>query len=100
MGWLRPRATKTFSEGDPYPRTDGSDAGCGMPSEVIIGLSADGSTWTTVADLTLTSPSSTPVYVTVGQQSARYLRMTGVHLVANPNDGSRYRMQFAQVAVG
>jgi alpha-L-fucosidase 2 len=93
-------ATKTFSEVDLYPRTDGVNAGYGMPSEVVIGISADGVTWTTVTDVMVTSPSSTPIYVSVGQQSARYLRTTGVHLVANPNDISQYRMQFAEVEVG
>ena len=93
-------ATKRFREVDLYPRTDGVNAGYGMPSEVVIGTSADGVTWTTVADVMVTSPSPIPVYVSVGQQSARYLRTTGVHLVANPNDISQYRMQFAEVEVG
>ena len=88
-----------FSEVDLSPRSDAGNVGQGFPSSYSVAVSNDGSTWTTVATGSTTSAPTSTVAVAFPAQSARYLRVTGLHLTANPNDQNQYRMQLAEVGV-
>ncbi|SCF25883.1 discoidin domain-containing protein [Micromonospora mirobrigensis] len=82
------------------PRTDGVNTGYGFPVDLTVQTSTDRVTWTTrVSRAGLPRPGAEGTALTFTQATARYVRVTGTSLRANPNDGGRYRMQFAEIGV-
>jgi hypothetical protein len=84
-----------------WPRTDGTSTGYGIPVNYTVETSTDGVSWTSAAAV-----SGTPLQTAGGAQTssftavpARFVRVTGTSLRANPNDGGRYRMQLAELQV-
>ena len=58
------------------------------------------SPWTTVASRTnYAKPTGTAQPFSFTARSARYIRITGSSLRANPNDSNSYRMQIAEIQV-
>jgi hypothetical protein len=100
LEWLQldMRAPQVISEVVLYPRNDGVNVGYGFPVDFTIQISADNVNWTTVVTQT-----GYPLPGNAGQSfgfsptSTRYVKITGTSLRPNPNDGNRYRMQFAEV---
>lgn len=82
------------------PRTDGVNTGYGLPVNYSIDSSADGVTWTTRSSVSGASLSPRSLTAIFTPASARYVRVNATSLRANPNDGGRYRLQFAEMAVG
>lgn len=100
--WLQIDFRSVFTIGKVVlvPRTDGVNAGYGFPADFTIQRSMDGINWTTVITQTnYPNPGSSVQTFTFPGASAQYIRITGTKLRANPNDGSLYRMQFAEVEV-
>ena len=90
----------SFNEVDLFPRTDGINTGYGFPIDFTIAVSSDGSTWTTVVTKTgVALPRAGAQPFTFDTQTARYIRVTGTNLRANPNDHISYRLQFAEMEV-
>jgi hypothetical protein len=89
----------TFNQVTLWPRSDAPNQGQGFPSSYNVAVSYDGMNWTVVATGTAASPPSAAVIVPFATQTARYVRINGLHLTANPNDSGNYRMQFAEVGV-
>lgn len=94
LGALRSVARVTLS-----PRDDGVNAGYGLPVDFDVQVSIDGSRWTTVATMTDVALSADPVTLGFTARRARHVRVVGHRLRANPNDGGRSRMQFAEMEV-
>lgn len=83
----------------PTPRTDATDLGQGFPVDFTIATSPDGSNWTTrVAKDDLPKPITTQVYPFERIQ-ARYIRVRGTELRANPNDSNQFRMVLTEISV-
>lgn len=83
-----------------YPRNDGADAGYGFPVDFTIKVSTDNTNWTTVITRTgYAKPAAVVQCFTFSSQTARYMKVDGTTLRSNPNDGNRYRMQFAEIEV-
>lgn len=78
------------------PRTDGVNAGHGLPVSSRIDTSTDGSTWVTRWTQNNRPFSAKSIAVDFTTVSARYVRITATDLRANPNDGNRFRLQFAE----
>jgi hypothetical protein len=89
----------TFNQVNLWPRSDAGNVGQGFPPSYDIAVSQDGVNWSVVASGTVTSLPTAVVVVPFTTQSARYVRINGLHLAANPNDGGQYRMQLAEVGV-
>jgi hypothetical protein len=89
----------TFNQVTLWPRSDSPNLGQGFPSSYNIAVSNDGVNFTVVTTGTSASPPSAAVVVPFASQTARYVRVNGLHLTANPNDSNQYRMQFAEVGV-
>ncbi|MER6398757.1 discoidin domain-containing protein [Kitasatospora sp. NPDC001603] len=63
------------------PRTDGANTGLGFPVDYTVQVSADGSTWSTVATRTGTPrPGAAPQVLTFAPTTARYVKVTGTRL--------------------
>lgn len=93
-------AVHTIRTVDLYPRNDGNDTGYGFPVNFAIQVSRDNSSWTTVTTRTgYPLPGGTVQSFSFNPVSARYVRIQGTSLRANPNDASQYRMQFAEIEV-
>jgi hypothetical protein len=88
-------------EVDLYPRSDAPNTGYGFPIDFTIQLSTDSLNWITVVTQTgYPLPGSGAVQVfPFSVQNAKYVKIQGTRLRPNPNDGNRYRMQFAEIAV-
>ncbi|QGQ98682.1 hypothetical protein EHS13_29260 [Paenibacillus psychroresistens] len=83
-----------------YPRNDGANTGYGFPINFTIQLSTDNINWTTVATQTgYALPAGVGQSFTFSSQNARYVKINGTSLRANPNDINQYRMQFAEIVV-
>ncbi len=91
---------KTFNKVDLYPRND-SNAGYGFPIDFTISVSNDAQNWSTViTQSAYPFPANGAVqHFTFSAQNARYLRVTGTSLRANPNENNAYRMQFFEIEV-
>jgi hypothetical protein len=89
----------TFNQVDLWPRSDSPNLGQGFPSSYNVAVSQDGINWTVVTTGTAASLPTAVVVVPFATQTARYLRINGLHLSANPNDGGQYRMQLAEVGI-
>lgn len=82
-----------------YPRND-SDAGFGFPIDFTIQVSNDNKTWSTVVSETnYPFPGVEAQMFSFARQGARYVRVQGTNLRANPNDGSLFRMQLAEMEI-
>ncbi|WP_344311575.1 discoidin domain-containing protein [Fodinicola feengrottensis] len=82
---------------DLYPRSDGTNAGSGFPSDFTISLSTDGSTWTTVATKTgYPKPAAVNQAFAFGTTQARYVRVTATKLTAD--QFGAYHFQLAEIA--
>jgi hypothetical protein len=90
-------AAMAFNEADLWPRSDSPNVGQGFPATYNIAVSNDGANWTVVATGSTGAPPSGEVVVSLGSQTARYVRVNGLTLRANPNDSGNYRMQLAEV---
>lgn len=85
---------------DLYPRNDGVNAGYGFPANFTIQVSIDSASWTTVVTRTgYPLPTGTLQSFPITPVNARYIKVTGTSLRANPNDMNQYRMQFAEIEV-
>ena len=92
-------APVAFNQVTLWPRSDTGNLGQGFPSSYNIAVSNDAVNWTVVGAGAVSAPPATSVAVPLTAQSARYVRVNGVHLAPNPNDSGQYRMQFAEVGV-
>ncbi|MFF2659034.1 discoidin domain-containing protein [Kitasatospora sp. NPDC058032] len=79
------------------PRTDGANTGLGFPVDFTIRVSADGSTWTTVADRHGQPRPGGTVTFPFAPVTARYVKITGTRLSAD-QFGDHY-LQLGEVAV-
>jgi hypothetical protein len=83
---------------DLYPRSDGANAGSGFPLDFTVQVSADGSSWSTVATKqNYPKPAATAQAFPFATQNVRYVKVVGSKL-SQDSFGS-YRMQFAEVEV-
>ena len=83
------------------PRTDGVNAGYGFPVDFRIETSTDNVTWTPqVAKTGYAKPGGLLQLFSFPTVNARYVRIVGTKLRANPNDGNQYRMQLSELAYG
>ncbi len=89
----------TFNQVYLWPRSDVPNVGQGFPTSYDVAVSYDGINWTVVTSGTAASPATAVVVVPFETQTARYVRINGLHLAANPNDAGQYRMQFAEVGI-
>ncbi|GAA1589993.1 hypothetical protein GCM10009789_49520 [Kribbella sancticallisti] len=93
LGSVRP-----VSRVDLYPRTDGANAGTGFPVDFTVQVSADGTSWSTVASRqNYGKPVAAAQTIPFATQNARYVKVVGSKL-SQDNFGT-YRMQFAEVEV-
>ena len=90
---------KLFSEVDLYPRSDLPKEGYGFPIDFTIAVSNDATNWTTVVTKTGYALPSGVQNFAFTAQTARYVRVTGTNLRANPNENNSYRLQFAEISV-
>jgi len=89
----------SINEVDMYPRNDGPNLGYGFPIDFTIDVSLDNVNWTAVVIRT-NQPIPTGVQkFNFGFQNARYVRIQGTRLRANPNDANQYRMQLAEARI-
>ena len=91
--------SKTIDTVAVMPRSDGANAGYGLPVDYSIDTSTDGSNWVTRSSAVDTPLSARSITTNFGPTTARYVRLIGTKLRANPNDGGRYRLQFAELAI-
>jgi hypothetical protein len=93
-------AASSITKVDLYPRSDSPNTGYGFPVNFTIQVSTDNTNWTTVVTKTgYALPGATVQSFTFTAANARYVKIEGTSLRANPNDGSRYRMQFAEIEI-
>jgi hypothetical protein len=93
------RASMKVNQVGVSPRTDGVNAGHGLPVDSRIETSIDGLAWITrwaKNDNPFSATSMSNDFTTV---SPRYVRTIAPELLPNPNDGDRYRLQFAEFSV-
>ncbi|MFI6318928.1 discoidin domain-containing protein [Nonomuraea sp. NPDC050556] len=89
-------SSRPLSRVDLYPRNDGASTGLGFPIDFTVQVSADGSTWTTVASPTgYARPSADPQTFGFAPVNARYVKVTGTNL--RPDSFGHYHMQFAEI---
>jgi hypothetical protein len=93
-------ASNTVNKVDLYPRNDSGNVGYGFPIDFTISTSPDNTNWTTVITRTgYAQPGGTVQSFTFSNQTARYIKVQGTSLRANPSDSNSYRMQFAEIEV-
>ncbi|MFC5403307.1 discoidin domain-containing protein [Cohnella soli] len=81
-----------------FPRNDAVNAGYGFPVDFQVQVSSDNTNWTPVVTRTgYANPGGAVQTFTFGRQAARYVRVNGTSLRANPNESNNYRMQFAEI---
>jgi hypothetical protein len=93
-------SAQPISKVDLYPRNDGDNRGYGMPLDFTNQVSTDNVNWTTVVTRTgypIVAGSAQGFSFTTA--TARYVRVNGTQLRANPYDNGNYRMQFAEIEV-
>jgi len=85
---------------DIYPRNDSGSVGQGFPIDFNIQVSNDNVNWTTVVTITgYTIPGNAVQSFSFSSVSARYVKVVGTSLRANPNDSNQYRMQLAEIEI-
>ena len=92
-------ASKTIDTVAVMPRSDGANTGYGLPVDYSIDISTDGSNWVTKSSVVDRPLSAISITTNFGPATARYVRLTGTKLRANPNDAGLYRMQFAELTI-
>lgn len=91
-------STKPISRVDLYPRGDTGNIGQGFPVDFTVQVSADRSTWTTVATRTgFATPGTGAQTFPFPTTDVRYVKVEGTKLGRDPN--GHYRMQFAEIEV-
>ncbi|MEV4060681.1 discoidin domain-containing protein [Nonomuraea dietziae] len=95
LGGARP-----LSRVDLHPRSDGPNTGLGFPVDFTVQVSADGSSWTTVATRTgYPRPGAGAQTFPFPTASVRHIRVTGTNL--RPDQHGNHHMQLAEIeAVG
>ena len=87
-----------ISRVDLSPRSDAPNTGYGYPVDFTIDVSTDGVTWTNAVTKTgVAQPGNSVQSYSFTPTDAQYIRVTGTTLRSNPNDGNKYRMQFAEI---
>ncbi|MFB7470298.1 discoidin domain-containing protein [Kitasatospora sp. NPDC056184] len=79
------------------PRTDGANTGLGFPVDFTVQVSADGTTWTTVADRHDQPRPGGTLTLPFAPATARYVKVTGTRLSAD-QFGDHY-LQLGEIAV-
>lgn len=80
---------------DLYPRADGANTGLGFPIDFTVQVSADGSSWTTVATKTgFARPTGAETFP-FATANVRYVKVTGTNL--RPDAFGHYHLQFAEI---
>ncbi|MBO9604446.1 MAG: discoidin domain-containing protein [Paenibacillaceae bacterium] len=93
-------AVKDVGRVDLHPRNDGVNTGYGFPVDFTIQTSTDNVNWTTAVTQTgYSQPGGIAQSFLFPSASARYIKVNGTSLRANPNDANQYRMQFAEFEV-
>jgi len=83
-----------------FPVYDGANTGIQFPIDFNIQVSTNNTTWTTVASRTgYAQPANEAQGISVGSQTARYVKVTGTKLRPNPNEYNYYRMQIGEIEV-
>ncbi|NUR28145.1 MAG: DUF4091 domain-containing protein [Catenulispora sp.] len=81
-----------------YPRDDAPNTGMGFPSAFTVQISADGTTWTTVASQSsYPRPGAGGIVFGFAAATARYVKVTGTTLTAD--QFGTYYMQLAGIGV-
>ncbi|WP_214321687.1 discoidin domain-containing protein [Nonomuraea sediminis] len=89
-------STRSISRVDLYPRNDGASTGLGFPVDFTVQVSANGTSWTTVASPTgYARPSADPQTFPFAPVNARYVKVTGTNL--RTDNLGHYHMQFAEI---
>ena len=89
-------AATSIGRVDQYPRDDGANTGLGFPVDFTIEVSADGSTWQTVAKQAgYPRPGDAVQTFPFAATTARYIRVTGTNL--STDQFGHYHMQFAEI---
>ncbi|MEU7891924.1 discoidin domain-containing protein [Nonomuraea sp. NPDC049152] len=93
-------AARPLSRVDLHPRSDGSNTGLGFPVDFTVQVSADGSSWTTVATRTgFPRPGAGAQTFPFPTANVRYVKVTGTNL--STDQLGHYHMQLAEIeAVG
>ncbi|YCK37892.1 discoidin domain-containing protein [Actinomadura sp. ATCC 39365] len=93
LGGVRP-----LSRVDLYPRSDGANTGLGFPVDFTVQVSADGSSWTTVATRTgFPRPGAGAQSFPFATADVRHVRVTGTNL--GTDQLGHYHMQLAEIEV-
>jgi hypothetical protein len=89
----------TISQIKLYPVNDGKNNGVGFPLDFTIDVSYDGVNWLTViSEINYPHPLTGEVQVfNIDKINARYVRLQGTSLRANPDENNAYRMQIAEI---
>ncbi|MFC0627501.1 glycoside hydrolase domain-containing protein [Kribbella deserti] len=91
-------SARPVSRVDLYPRSDGTSAGRGFPIDFRIEVSADGTTWSTVADRrAYPRPSATQQAFPFAERPVRFVKVTGTRL--DTDNFGTFRMQLAELEV-
>lgn len=91
--------TQPLSRVTLYPVDNGVPIGSDFPIDYTIQISADGTTWSTVATVTGAARPTAPVAYGFATATARYIKVTGTKLNFTASDNNSYRMQFAEIGV-
>ena len=81
-----------------YPRDDEGNEGLCFPSDLEVAVSVDGASWMTVASQKAIPQSKDAVVLKHKPVKARYVRVTGTKLRADPEDGL-FSMQIVELEV-
>lgn len=91
-------SARSVNRVDLYPRSDGANAGAGFPIDFTVQVSADGSTWSTVATRqNYAKPAAVAQTFPFAVQNVRYVKVVGSKL--SQDSFGAYRMQFAELEV-
>lgn len=83
-----------------YPRHNGTDNGYGIPTALEILISDDGENWTEIEKyINVKRIDEGPHTFTFEPQTARYVKINGSRLRANPFDDNRTRFQVAEIEI-
>ncbi|RSN11601.1 hypothetical protein DMB42_13560 [Nonomuraea sp. WAC 01424] len=89
-------SARPLSRVDLYPRSDGANTGLGFPVDFTVQVSADGSSWTTVATRTgFPRPGAGAQTFPFPAADVRYIKVTGTNL--GTDQLGHYHMQLAEI---
>ena len=89
----------TFNQVTLWPRSDAGNVGQGFPTSYNIAVSNDGINWSVVTTGAAATPPTGAVAVPFASQTARYVRVNGLHIPPNFNYPSQYTMVLAEVGI-